>query len=94
MDNYSADLMPKRVANSLRDHWILFVAEGSALIVMGLLAIIVPSIDSGNLTAVLGWLFLISGAIGLATTYWARQAPGVWWCPWYRLYSQFLLAWS
>lgn len=71
--------MPKRVANSLRDHWILFVAEGSALIVMGLLAIIVPSIDSGNLTAVLGWLFLISGAIGLATTYWARQAPGVWW---------------
>ncbi len=27
----------------------------------------------------LGWVFLVSGAIGLATTYWARQAPGFWW---------------
>src|SRR5208282_6551313 len=26
-----------------------------------------------------GWLFLVSGAAGLATTYWARQAPGFWW---------------
>ena len=71
--------MPKRVAKSLRDHWILLVAEGPALIVLGLIAIIVPSIASANLTAVLGWLFFVSGAIGLATTYWARQAPGVWW---------------
>ena len=38
------------------------------------------SIDRrSNVTAVLGWLFLVSGAIGLATTYWARQAPGFWW---------------
>jgi uncharacterized membrane protein HdeD (DUF308 family) len=78
-NNYPANRIPKRVAKSLRDHRILFVTEGSALIVLGFLAIIVPSIASANLTVVLGWLFLISGAIGLATTYWARQAPGVWW---------------
>jgi uncharacterized membrane protein HdeD (DUF308 family) len=46
---------------------------------LGLLAIIVPSITSSEVTIVLGWVFLVSGAIGLATTYWARRAPGFWW---------------
>jgi len=67
------------VAKSIRDHWLLFVVEGAALIALGLLAIIVPSISRGNATVALGWLFLVSGAVGLATTYWARQAPGFWW---------------
>ena len=46
---------------------------------LGLLAIVVPLIANVYVTIVLGWLFLVSGAIGLATTYWARQAPGFWW---------------
>ena len=46
---------------------------------LGLLAIVVPSITNAEITFVLGWVFLVSGAIGLATTYWARQAPGFWW---------------
>lgn len=79
MNNYPASRVSKRVAKSLHDHWLLFVAEGPALIALGLLAIIIPSIASASLTVVLGWLFLVSGAIGLATTYWARRAPGVWW---------------
>jgi len=74
-----SDPVPGLVAKSIHDHWILFLVEGVALILLGLLAIVIPSIASGNVTVVLGWLFLISGAIGLATTYWARQAPGFWW---------------
>ena len=66
-------------AKSIRDHWALFVAEGVALIALGLVAIIVPSIGASYLTVVLGWVFLGSGAIGLATTFWARTAPGFWW---------------
>ena len=50
-----------------------------ALVVLGLLAIIVPSIAASSVTVALGWLFLGSGTIGLATTLWARQAPGFWW---------------
>jgi uncharacterized membrane protein HdeD (DUF308 family) len=30
-------------------------------------------------TIFLGWLFLISGGIGLITTYRARGVPGFWW---------------
>ena len=30
-------------------------------------------------TIVIGWIFLVSGVVGLFTTFWARQAPGFWW---------------
>ena len=30
-------------------------------------------------TILLGWLFLVSGIVGLVTTFWMRQAPGFWW---------------
>jgi uncharacterized membrane protein HdeD (DUF308 family) len=26
-----------------------------------------------------GWLFLVSGIVGLVTTFWMRHAPGFWW---------------
>jgi uncharacterized membrane protein HdeD (DUF308 family) len=66
-------------ANSIHDHWVLFLVEGVALIALGLLAIFIPSIATSAVTVTLGWLFLVSGAIGLATTFWARKAPGFWW---------------
>ena len=71
--------VPGSVEKSIHDHWILFLVEGAILIVLGLLAIIVPSIATSYVTVALGWLFLVSGAIGLATTFWARRAPGFWW---------------
>jgi uncharacterized membrane protein HdeD (DUF308 family) len=49
------------------------------LALLGLLAMTVPLIANENVTGILGWLFLASGATGLATTYWARQAPGFLW---------------
>ena len=77
--NTNSDRLPELVANSTGEHWIFFLVEGATLILLGLLAIIVPSFTDANVTAVLGWLFLIGGAIGLATTYWTRRAPGFWW---------------
>lgn len=70
---------PVTVTKSMHDHWILFLSEGVALILLGLLAIVIPSFASANVTVVLGWIFLVSGAVGLAATYWTRQAPGFWW---------------
>ena len=80
MNRYSdRDRIPGSVAKSTPDHWVLFIAEGAVLILLGLLAMTVPLIANENVTGVLGWLFLASGATGLATTYWARQAPGFLW---------------
>jgi uncharacterized membrane protein HdeD (DUF308 family) len=71
--------VPTPPTGAIRNHWILFLVEGMALIVLGLIAIAVPSITSANTTFVLGWIFVVSGAVGLVTTYWAQQAPGHWW---------------
>jgi uncharacterized membrane protein HdeD (DUF308 family) len=67
------------VASSLHEHWKLFVVEGVVLLVLGVAAVIVPAIATLAYAIVIGWLFLIMGAVGLATTYWMRHAPGFWW---------------
>jgi uncharacterized membrane protein HdeD (DUF308 family) len=77
--NHYLDRDPAKVAKSTPDHWVLFLIEGVALILLGLLAVAVPSIANENVTGILGWLFLLSGVLGLVTTYWARQAPGLLW---------------
>jgi uncharacterized membrane protein HdeD (DUF308 family) len=43
------------------------------------LAISIALIATLAVTIFLGWLFLISGLVGLVTTFWARHAPGFWW---------------
>jgi uncharacterized membrane protein HdeD (DUF308 family) len=73
------DRIPGSVAKTTPDHWFLFLIEGVALMLLGLLAIVIPSITNQNVTGIFGWLFLLSGATGLVTTYWARRAPGFFW---------------
>ena len=67
------------LTKSLHDHWMLFVIEGFVLIVLGLLAIAIPPLATLGVTIFLGWLFLVSGAMGLVATFWGRAAPGFWW---------------
>ncbi len=64
---------------SVRDHWVLFLIEGIVLLILGFLAILIPPIATLAVTIFLGWLFLISGVVGLLTTFGARHAPGFWW---------------
>jgi uncharacterized membrane protein HdeD (DUF308 family) len=74
-----ANQLQRAFAQSIREHWVLFLIEGIVLVVLGLLAIIVPPLATIAVTIFLGWLFLISGIVGLITTFWARHAPGFWW---------------
>ena len=73
-----ADLQSKMNA-AVREHWKAFLIEGIVLAVLGLAAMVAPLIASLAFTIFLGWMFLISGAAGLAMTFWARQMPGFWW---------------
>jgi uncharacterized membrane protein HdeD (DUF308 family) len=63
----------------LRDHWRMFVVEGVVLLILGFLAVLVPPLATLGVTIFLGWLFLVSGVMGLIATIWARNAPGFWW---------------
>jgi uncharacterized membrane protein HdeD (DUF308 family) len=69
----------RQITNALHRHWKLYLFEGILLLVLGTIAIIVPPLATLAVTAVLGWLFLISGAMGLFTSFMLRQAPGFWW---------------
>src|SRR5262249_41772845 len=75
----SNDDMRKAVVNVIHDHWVLFLVEGIILVLLGAAAIIVPVIATLAFTLLIGWLFLISGIVGLITTFWLRNAPGFWW---------------
>jgi len=69
----------RAVAETMREHWVLFMVEGIVLVVLGMLAIIIPQLASLAVTILIGWLFLISGVVGLVTTFWVKGAPGFWW---------------
>lgn len=69
----------RAVAGALREHWKMFLIEGIVLLVLGVLAVLVPVIATLAVTILFGGLFLISGVVGLVSTFWMRHAPGFWW---------------
>ena len=67
------------VSAAIHRHWGLFLFEGIVLIILGTLAVLVPAVASLAATIVFGWILLLSGIIGLISTFRARQAPGFGW---------------
>jgi uncharacterized membrane protein HdeD (DUF308 family) len=66
-------------ANAIHEHWRAFLIEGIILVILGMIAIVAPLIATIAFTIFLGWLFLISGVVGLFTTFYMRGMPGFWW---------------
>lgn len=67
------------VRGAIRTHWKMFLIEGIVLVLLGFAAVLVPQIATLAFTLVIGWLFLISGIVGLITTFYMRNMPGFWW---------------
>jgi uncharacterized membrane protein HdeD (DUF308 family) len=67
------------VNHALHEHWVLYLIEGVVLLVLGATAVVIPPLATLAATIVLGWLFLVSGVVGLFTSFWMRHAPGFWW---------------
>jgi uncharacterized membrane protein HdeD (DUF308 family) len=81
MPTDSTNIMEVRgaVARSLHEHRVLYLIEGVVLIVLGATAIVLPPIATLAVTILIGWLLLVSGIMGLITTFWMRHGPGFWW---------------
>ena len=79
IDQQNAERMGRALAGAIHEHWGLFLAEGIILIILGIAAIALPPIATLAFTIIIGWVFLISGVVGLFTTFWARHVPGFWW---------------
>jgi uncharacterized membrane protein HdeD (DUF308 family) len=79
IDQNEAERMGRALASAIHAHWGLFLTEGIILVILGIAAILVPLIATLAFTIIIGWIFLISGLVGLVTTFWMRYAPGFWW---------------
>ncbi len=64
---------------SLRDHWRVCLIEGIILSLLGLAAIVLPTIAGLAATVLLGWLFLVAGFMALVATFIGRLFPGSGW---------------
>ena len=69
----------RAVTETIRLHWLLFLAQGIIMIVLGALAIIWPQISTLAIELYVGWMFLISGLIGLFTMFVASDATAFLW---------------
>ena len=71
--------MNAAAAGSLRSHWKFFMIEGVILVLLGLTAIILPQVASVAIAILIGWLLLMSGIVGLWSSFATRHAPGFGW---------------
>jgi uncharacterized membrane protein HdeD (DUF308 family) len=67
------------VAASLHLHWRAFLIEGIVLFILGLLAIVIPNVATLAVEVFIGWILLLSGVVGLISTFRMRSAPGFGW---------------
>jgi len=65
--------------NSLQAHWKFFLIEGILLVILGMIAICVPPVATVTVEIFIGWLILLSGALGLVMTFQTRGSPGFGW---------------
>jgi uncharacterized membrane protein HdeD (DUF308 family) len=79
MDKSEIERVQATISKSLHEHWTLFLVEGAILLVLGLVAVMVPMVATVAVEIIVGWLILVSGVVGLATTFYMRRAPGFWW---------------
>src|SRR5258707_4036310 len=79
IDSGDGGQLQRVLAYAVGEHGVLFLMEAVVVVVLGLWAMVIPPIATIAVTIFLGWLFLISGIVGLITTFWARHAPGFWW---------------
>jgi uncharacterized membrane protein HdeD (DUF308 family) len=78
-NNSEIERIQATISKSLHEHWKLFLVEGATLLVLGLVAVMVPIVATVAVEIIVGWLILVSGIVGLVTTFYMRRAPGFWW---------------
>ena len=79
IDNAGIEEVESRIVKAMHEHWRLYLGEGACLLILGLIAVAVPPLTTLAVTILFGWLFMVSGAIGLFTTFWMRGVPGFRW---------------
>jgi uncharacterized membrane protein HdeD (DUF308 family) len=73
------DGTPLDFKRAIGENWILFLVQGLVMTVLGLFAAAAPAIATLAVDLYAGWLFLVSGLIGLVTLFTMRAIAGFLW---------------
>jgi uncharacterized membrane protein HdeD (DUF308 family) len=76
---HSAAAGTRHAGDGVRPFAGIFLIEGWVLVILGAAAFVLPFVPSLAVANVLGWLFVVGGAVGLVTSLIGGQAPGFWW---------------
>ena len=60
---------PRSVQDALHAHWKLFLFQGIVMVILGILAIAAPAYASVAVDFYVGWLFLLSGLVGIVAMF-------------------------
>jgi uncharacterized membrane protein HdeD (DUF308 family) len=71
--------MQRAVKDTVRLYWQLFLAQGVIMVILGILAVIWPQISTVAVDIFIGWLFLVSGILGIFSMFIARDAQAFLW---------------
>ena len=71
--------MQRAVKDTVRLHWQLFLAQGVIMVILGVLAVIWPQISTIAVDIYVGWLFLLSGVVGIASMFLAQNVQAFLW---------------
>src|SRR5258708_40138518 len=71
--------MQRAITRALGAHWRLFLFQGAIMIILGALAFAAPAAATIAVDIYLGWLFLISGIVGLGAMFSAKDIPAFLW---------------
>lgn len=77
--NPSLGTMVSAVSDALSAHWRLFMFQGAIMIVLGVFAVAVPPLATLTVDLYVGWLFMISGIVGLIAMFSAKDIPAFLW---------------
>jgi len=69
----------RAISETVRTYWVLFLVQGVIMMVLGVLAIIWPQISTLAVDIYLGWMFLLSGLVGLVTMFLAPNVEAFLW---------------
>jgi uncharacterized membrane protein HdeD (DUF308 family) len=72
-------IMQHAVNDALRTHWRLLMFQGAIMLLLGILAFVAPVAATLAADIFVGWLFLISGVVGLVAVFSAKDIPAFLW---------------
>lgn len=77
--NPSLTDMQRAIRDAFGVHWRLMMFQGVVMIILGVLAVAAPVIATIAIDIYIGWLFLISGVVGLIALFSADDIPAFLW---------------